>query len=203
MVSTAEKRAKEQFTEFLREGNYRITSERFEVLAQVLKTEGHFDADTLYLQLRADGSKVSRATVYKTLTLLHQCGLVSRYMFSPGDFAQYEKTIDRPCHDHMVCMKCGRILEFPNGSVRYLQKQICDLHDFEGVYHTLQIFGVCSDCRRGKRNGAPVAGTPLAAGAPALPYQSPMPDTASGPHVPPLHEMAHVGTALGEEVPES
>lgn len=153
MVS-AEKRAREQFTEFLREGNYRITSERFEVLVHVLRTDHHFDADSLYLQLRADGSKVSRATVYKTLALLHQCGLVSRYMFAPGDFAQYEKTIERPCHDHMVCTKCGKIIEFPNGSVRYLQKQICDLHDFEGSYHTLQIFGTCSDCRRGRRNGA-------------------------------------------------
>lgn len=153
MIATAEKRAREQFTEFLRDGNYRITSERFEVLAQVLKIDDHFDADSLYLRLRAEGSKVSRATVYKTLTLLHQCGLVSRYMFSPGEFAQYEKTVDRPCHDHMVCTKCGRIIEFPNGSVRYLQKQICDLHDFQGTYHTLQIFGVCSDCRRSKRNG--------------------------------------------------
>lgn len=159
MHTIAEKRAKERFTEFLRDGNYRITSERFEVLAQVLKYDEHFDADSLYLQLRAEGSKVSRATVYKTLSLLHECGLVSRYMFSPGEFAQYEKTIDRPCHDHMVCTKCGRIIEFPNGSVRYLQKQICDHHDFEGIYHTLQIFGVCSDCRRGRRNGNGHAGT--------------------------------------------
>jgi Fur family ferric uptake transcriptional regulator len=153
MYSIAEKRAKEQFTEFLREGNYRITTERFEVLAMVLKYDEHFDADSLYLRLRADGSKVSRATVYKTLALLHECGLVSRYMFSPGEFAQYEKTIDRPRHDHMVCTKCGKIIEFPNGSVRYLQKQICHQHDFEGIYHTLQIFGVCGDCRRSRRNG--------------------------------------------------
>ncbi len=159
MLPTTEKRAREQFTEFLREGNYRITSERFEVLAQVLKNDDHFDADSLYLQLRAEGSKVSRATVYKTLTLLHQCGLVSRYMFAPGDFAQYEKTMDRACHDHMVCTKCGTITEFPNGSVRYLQKQICDLHDFQGVYHTLQIFGICSNCRRSRRNGSPATAT--------------------------------------------
>jgi len=154
MYSIAEKRAKEHFTEFLREGNYRITAERFEVLATVLKYDEHFDADSLYLRLRTEGSKVSRATVYKTLALLHECGLVSRYLFAPGDVAQYEKTIDRPRHDHMVCTKCGRILEFPNGSVRYLQKQICDLHDFEGQYHTLQIFGICGDCRRApRRNG--------------------------------------------------
>lgn len=149
--SIAEKRAKERFTEFLRDGNYRITSERFEVLSAVLKYDEHFDADSLFLRLRSDGSKVSRATVYKTLTLLHECGLVSRYMFSPGEFAQYEKTVDRPRHDHMVCTKCGKILEFANPTLQGIQRQICEQYDFDSVYHTFQIFGVCSDCRRGRR----------------------------------------------------
>jgi Fur family ferric uptake transcriptional regulator len=153
MYSTAEKRAKERFTEFLRDGSYRITPERFEVLAAVLRTDDHFDAEALYLSLRETGSKVSRATVYKTLSLLHECGLVSRHMFSPGEFAQYEKTIDRPMHDHMVCTRCNRIIEFDNRSVVYLQKQLAHLYDFESSYHTLQIFGVCGDCRRGHRNG--------------------------------------------------
>jgi Fur family ferric uptake transcriptional regulator len=153
MDSVAEQQAREEFTEFLREGSYRITAERFEVLGMVLRYDEHFDAESLCLRLRAEGSKISRATVYKTLALLHECGLVSRYMYAPGNFAQYEKTIDRPRHDHMVCTKCDRVIEFPNGSVRYLQKQICDHHDFEGIYHSLQIFGICSDCRKGRRNG--------------------------------------------------
>lgn len=153
MYSIAEKRAKEKFTEFLRDGSYRITPERFDVLAAVLRTDDHFDAETLYLSLRASGSKVSRATVYKTLSLLHGCGLVSRHMFSPGEYAQYEKTIDRPMHDHMVCTRCNTILEFDNRSVVYLQKQLAHLHDFESSYHTLQIFGICGDCRRARQNG--------------------------------------------------
>lgn len=151
MHSLAEKRARERFTEFLRDGNYRITSERFEVLSAVLKYDEHFDADSLFLRLRGDGSKVSRATVYKTLSLLHECGLVSRYMFSPGEFAQYEKTVDRPRHDHMVCTKCGKILEFANATIMNLQRQLCEQYDFEAVYHTFQIFGICSDCRRSRR----------------------------------------------------
>lgn len=152
MQSTAEKRAKERFTEFLRDGNYRITSERFEVLSAVLKYDEHFDADSLYLKLRADRSKVSRATVYKTLALLHECGLVSRYLFLPGEFAQYEKTIDRPRHDHMVCTKCGKIVEFANASIVNQKRQLCEQYDFEPAYHTFQIFGVCRECRRRNRN---------------------------------------------------
>jgi len=157
MRTIAEKKAREQFTEFLRDGNYRVTAERFEVLSRVMRYDEHFDAESLYIRLRGEGSKVSRATVYKTLSLLHECGLVSRYLFAPGNIAQYEKTIDRPRHDHMVCSKCGEIIEFPNGAVRYLVKQICQQHGFEEGHHTLQIFGVCQDCRRASRrttNGA-------------------------------------------------
>jgi Fur family transcriptional regulator, ferric uptake regulator len=154
MASTAQKLAKERFTEFLREGSYRITPERFEILSAVLRTDEHFDAESLFLGLRSAGSKVSRATVYKTLTLLHECGLVSRYTFSPGELAQYEKTVDRPRHDHMVCTRCGGITEFPNGAVLHLQRQLCRLHGFEPTYHSFQIYGICGDCRRKQRTGA-------------------------------------------------
>src|ERR1700720_232344 len=98
------------FQKFLKDGEYRVTPERFEVLDAVMKWDDHFDADNLFIWLKNNGSKVSRATVYKTLNLLHECGLVSRYRFSQGH-AQYEKTTDRPHHDHMVCTKCGKIVE--------------------------------------------------------------------------------------------
>ena len=74
-------------------------------------------------------------------------------MFSPGEFAQYEKTIDRPRHDHMVCTKCGKIIEFANSSIVNMQRQLCERYEFESSYHTFQIFGICRDCRRSKRNG--------------------------------------------------
>ncbi len=161
MYETAEKRAKEHFTEFLRNGNYRITRERFEVLAYVMKFDEHFDAETLSLKMLKAGSQVSRATVYKTLNLLHECGLVARYMFYPGEFAQYEKTIDRPRHDHMVCIQCGKIVEFPNGSVIHLRNQLCRVNGFEPFYHTMQIFGTCEECRQ-KRGPASESPAPQA-----------------------------------------
>lgn len=139
--------------EFLRRENNRVTPERFEILSAVLEFDEHFDAETLYIKLRSHGSKVSRATVYKTLSLLHDCGLVARYMFSPGEYAQYEKTIDREPHDHMVCTRCGSILEFPNASVLYLQRQLCRLHGFEPTHHSFQIFGTCEACRRAEASG--------------------------------------------------
>lgn len=135
----------DRFRKFLQDGQYRITPERFEVLDAVLAWDDHFDADNLFIYLKSKGSKVSRATVYKTLNLLHECGLVSRYRFSQGH-AQYEKTTDRPSHDHMVCTKCGKIIEFENSRVEKLQAEECAVYGFTPTYHTLQIFGICRDC---------------------------------------------------------
>jgi len=137
--------AREQFEKFLQAGQYRITSERFEVLDAVLAWDDHFDADNLFINLKSKGSKVSRATVYKTLNLLHECGLVSRYRFSQGH-AQYEKTTDRPHHDHMVCTRCGKIIEFENSRIERLQEDACAAYGFKPTYHSFQIFGICLDC---------------------------------------------------------
>ena len=135
----------ERFRKFLQDGQYRITPERFEVLDAVLAWDDHFDADNLFIYLKSKGSKVSRATVYKTLNLLHECGLVSRYRFSLGH-AQYEKTTGRPSHDHMVCTKCGKIIEFENSEVERVQAQSAAQYGFTPQYHSLQIFGVCAEC---------------------------------------------------------
>ena len=135
----------DQFRKYLQDGQYRITPERFEVLEAVLAWDDHFDADNLFIKLKSNGSKVSRATVYKTLNLLHECGLVSRYRFSQGH-AQYEKTTDRPHHDHMVCTKCGKIIEFENSRIVRLQDDACAVYGFKPTYHSFQIFGVCLDC---------------------------------------------------------
>jgi len=135
----------DQFRKFLQDGQYRITPERFEVLDAILQWDDHFDADNLFIYLKNNGSKVSRATVYKTLNLLHECGLVSRYRFSQGH-AQYEKTTDRPHHDHMVCTKCGKIIEFENSRVVRLQDDTCAVYGFKPTYHSFQIFGICLDC---------------------------------------------------------
>ncbi|HEY3876323.1 MAG TPA: transcriptional repressor [Candidatus Kapabacteria bacterium] len=142
----AASRPHEHFRKFLQEGQYRITPERFDVLDAVLAWNDHFDADNLFIYLKNNGSKVSRATVYKTLALLHECGLVSRYRFSQGH-AQYEKTTDRPHHDHMVCTKCGKIVEFENSRVERLQDDACAQYGFSPMYHSFQIFGLCLECR--------------------------------------------------------
>lgn len=82
--------ANEIFADFLRKGSYRITPERFEVLEYAFKQSQHFSADELFLAMKSEGSNISRATVYNTLELLVECGLLSKHNFL-GKEARYEK----------------------------------------------------------------------------------------------------------------
>ena len=129
-----------------RDGKQRVTPERFAVLDAVLQTQGHFDAEGLYYRLLSSGSRVSKATVYNTLDLLQQCGLVSKYRFAEKP-SRYEKAYGRPHHHHLICLECGDILEFVNDNLERLQEEVCADKDFRPQSSSLQIFGTCSKCQ--------------------------------------------------------
>lgn len=129
-----------------RDGKQRVTTERFAVLDAVLQTQGHFDAEGLYYRLLSGGSRVSKATVYNTLDLLQQCGLVSKYRFAEKP-SRYEKAYGRPHHHHLICLECGDILEFVNDNLERLQEEVCADKGFRPQSSSLQIFGTCSKCK--------------------------------------------------------
>jgi Fur family ferric uptake transcriptional regulator len=141
--------ARETFTQYLKKGNYRITPERFRVLDAVIAKSGHFDADELFLNMRSEGSMVSRATVYNTLDLLLECGIVSRYRFGENH-ARYEKTFGIPQHHHLICTECGNILEFTSGKIEKIQAEVSRQMNFKATSHSLQIFGICEKCQSEK-----------------------------------------------------
>ncbi|MFN0157130.1 MAG: Fur family transcriptional regulator [Bacteroidota bacterium] len=128
-------------------GKHRATPERFAVLDAVLQTQGHFDADGLYYRMVTGGIKVSKATVYNTLDLLQDCGLVSKYRFAENT-SRYEKAFGRPHHHHMICLECGDIIEFISDKLERIQSDVCTEKDFKAQSTTLQIFGSCSKCRK-------------------------------------------------------
>lgn len=138
--------AKESFTKYLKDGKYRITPERFVILEAVMEFGGHFDADELFLQLKSSGQKVSRATVYNTLDLLQDCGLISKYRFGENH-SRYELAFGRPHHHHLICLECGDIIEFVNDKIDAIQNDVCSEHRFTVQTSTLQIFGVCKRCQ--------------------------------------------------------
>lgn len=128
-------------------GKHRATPERFAILDAVLLSQGHFDADSLYYRLVSNGVKVSKATVYNTLDLLQECGLVSKYRFAEN-MSRYEKAFGRPHHHHLICLECGDIIEFVNDKLERIQDDVCTDKNFSPQSSSLQIFGTCSRCRK-------------------------------------------------------
>lgn len=142
--------AREILSKYLKEqGNLRATSARFAVLDEVLRTQGHFDVESLYYRLITSGVKVSKATVYNTLDLLQNCGLVSKYRFAENT-SRYEKAFGRPHHHHLICLKCGDIIEFVSEKLERIQGEVCREKKFEPQSSTLQIFGTCPKCSKSK-----------------------------------------------------
>jgi Fur family ferric uptake transcriptional regulator len=128
-------------------GKLRSTPERFAVLDAVLQCPGHFDVESLYYRMLSNGTRISKATVYNTLELLQQCGLVSKYRFAEKT-TRYEKTVGRPSHHHLICLECGEIIEFVNERLNRLQDDVCDDRGFVPQSSSLQIFGRCAQCRK-------------------------------------------------------
>lgn len=139
--------ARQKFEDYLRQESYRVTPERFEVLNTVMSTTGHFDADELFLSLKKGGSKVSRATVYNTLDILEECGLVFKTRLKDHG-SRYEKAFGRYHHDHLVCVNCGKIVEFVDEAIETGQENVAKKFKFKLVTHSHQIFGLCPDCQK-------------------------------------------------------
>jgi len=127
----------------------RSTSSRLAVLDAVLQSQGHFDAEGLYYRMISSGKKISRATVYNTLDLLQECGLVSKYRFTDHS-SRYEKAFGRPHHHHLICLECGDLIEFVNERLNRIQEDVCAEKNFSPQSSSLQIFGTCAKCRKAR-----------------------------------------------------
>lgn len=137
-------KAKRDFTSYLKRGNLRATEQRYEVLEAILGMEGHFGAEDLFVKMKSEGKKVSRATVYNTLELLFELGVVSRHKV--GNVFIYERALGRSHHDHLICVNCGTIIEFTSEEIERIQDEICKKYKFKPIRHTHQIFGLCAKC---------------------------------------------------------
>ncbi|MBI4767151.1 MAG: transcriptional repressor [Deltaproteobacteria bacterium] len=114
-------KTKPRFFNYLKQQGLKWTPEREEVLQEVLKTEGHFEAEDLAFRLRKSGSRVSKATIYRTLPLLVKAGMVKEVIH--GEKHQhYEHTHGENHHDHMICLKCGKIVEFDKESLKKIEQ---------------------------------------------------------------------------------
>ncbi len=146
-MSTTVQRAEKLFIQYLRENNLKVTRERLALLNEIFSTKEHLDADDLLARMRANKKKASRATVYRTLDLLVQCGLVRKSRLGQEHYF-YEKVEPGKRHDHMVCTHCGKVVEFWDPDIDERQRQICLEHGFRPSFYSIQIRGLCSDCQK-------------------------------------------------------
>lgn len=137
--------AQTHFRDYLKSRGIRYTMPRQQILEAVLNIEGHFEAEQLLFTLRQKGQRVGKATIYRTLPLLVDCGILKEVRFDVKQ-AHYRKSFGEQTHDHLVCAKCGRIVEFPSDDVLTLRNTIAKEHRFKPVSHRFQISGICWEC---------------------------------------------------------
>ena len=139
--------AVEEFQTYLYEHDLKLTRERLTILQEAMATEGHFEADDLLLILKKKGRKASRATVYRTLDLIIAAGLLRR-IFIADSAVQFEKTVDRPRHNHFICQQCGAKIEFYSPELVQLQEKLCREYNFTMQDYLFQVYGLCSECAK-------------------------------------------------------
>jgi Fur family ferric uptake transcriptional regulator len=134
------------FGEFLKRKGLKTTRERSALFGEIFSTHRHFDAEDLVIRMREHGTKISRATIYRTLELLHECGLVGRVRLNEEKY-RYERLRKGEHHDHLVCTGCGKVIEFIDPAIEHRQDAVCRAHDFVATSHSHQIWGLCGACR--------------------------------------------------------
>ncbi len=136
------------FEQFLKRRSLKLTPQRDRIFQRAFSTHEHFSAETLYGWLKeSDGPRVSRATVYRTLSLLVAGGFLESLDTGSGELL-YEHVLGHRHHDHLVCLDCGRIQEFYDPDIERLQSAVAAKKGFHLTHHNLRLFGTCAACSR-------------------------------------------------------
>jgi Fur family ferric uptake transcriptional regulator len=139
------------FSEHLEAHHLRRTPERYAILEEIYSRSDHFDAEALYIHMKNSNYRVSRATVYNTLELLVNCDLITKHQFGKN-LTQYEKSYGFKQHDHLICVDCGKVIEFCDPRIQQIKTMMGELLDFNVLYHHLNLFGQCKgECKEVKK----------------------------------------------------
>ncbi len=148
--------ALERFERFLHQKDLRLTEARAAIVEAALARQGHYPIEDLIGDLKRRGIRGSKATVYRTLPLLAQAGILQAAIVA-GDAKSYETTFGRHHHDHLLCSRCGKVVEFEFEAFEILQKEVAARYGFRLEGHHHELVGTCPDCAKADgAGGGPV-----------------------------------------------
>lgn len=143
--ASAPEAALERFRDHLRAHGHPVTPQRMRVAELLFSTHHHISAEEILARLRRSRRPVGKATVYRTLELLREAGLIREHDFGER-FKRYEPRPTRPRHEHLVCTRCGKVIEFVSNAVERVEAEVAALHRFQPTHHRLEIYGLCEEC---------------------------------------------------------
>ena len=123
----------------------KVTKQR-EIILDTFLTNEHVMAEQLYRSLGRHKPHIGLATIYRTLNLLCDSGIAQERHF--GSQTHYDNVVNKRHHDHLICTQCGTIVEFENCDIEHLQEEVATRHGFTITTHKLELYGLCSKCRR-------------------------------------------------------
>jgi Fur family ferric uptake transcriptional regulator len=135
------------FRRYLKEQGLPVTHQREAIAQVVFSSAGHLSVEELEARLRADGDRIGKATIYRTLDLLVRSRLVVVHDFGEG-FKRYEHRLSEgSVYEHLICLECGKVTEFESWEVQEVKAEITRKHGFKPIRHKLEIYGLCETCQ--------------------------------------------------------
>mgnify|MGYP005833096627 CR=1 FL=1 len=134
------------------EQGLKATKQREEILNIFLNSSGHKNLSQIYTQVSKTNPKIGYTTVYRTLKLLTRLGLATQRKFADGE-TRYEPAAEGTHHDHLICLDCGKIIEFVDRTLEALQNGIAQRHRFKVSHHRMELYGRCEECNQKKGKG--------------------------------------------------
>jgi Fur family transcriptional regulator, ferric uptake regulator len=149
MTESRTREALERFEGFLQKKSLRLTGARAAIVEAALARAGHYPLEELIADLKQRGIRGSKATVYRTLPLLAEAGILQPAIVA-GESRRYETTFGKDHHDHLICAVCGRVVEFGFEAFEILQRELAGQYGFRLERHHPELVGTCPECLAGE-----------------------------------------------------